>query len=258
MQHQEFEPPKELKDAIQGFWYTSIDFEKLPSGFEVLPDGYAEIIFHFGSDCSISYHGTMLPLPSPFLIGLLEQPVHFHGKGHLQIIGIKCFPWAVFDMLGLPASKESVRTFEHPIAQLHSTLDHLVLAGKIREALTEVKQYFLNVHSKINTDSMLIKAGMAMREATGTIPVGQIAAAAHSTIRTLERNFKRSSGHTIKDVSALIRFEQVRNQLFLKPDTNLAGLAYELGYTDQSHLSKEFKRFSGITPAAFARKAKKA
>jgi AraC-like DNA-binding protein len=54
-----------------------------------------------------------------------------------------------------------------------------------------------------------------------------------------------------------MRFEQVRNQLWLKPDSNLAGLAHEFGYTDQAHLSKEFKRFSGTTPAAFARKAKK-
>jgi len=55
-----------------------------------------------------------------------------------------------------------------------------------------------------------------------------------------------------------MRFEQVRNQLGLYPDSNIAGLAHELGYTDQSHLSREFKRYSGTTPAAFARKARKA
>ena len=54
-----------------------------------------------------------------------------------------------------------------------------------------------------------------------------------------------------------MRFEQVRNHLWLYPNTNLAGLAHELGYTDQSHLSREFKRYSGITPSAFARKGKK-
>jgi len=57
-------------------------------------------------------------------------------------------------------------------------------------------------------------------------------------------------------VSGLVRFEQVRNHLWHQPDCNLAGLAHELGYTDQSHLSREFKRYSGSTPAAFARKAK--
>ena len=96
-----------------------------------------------------------------------------------------------------------------------------------------------------------------MREANGTMPVSQVAAAANSTVRTLERKFKQSSGHSVKDVSGLMRFEQVRNRLWLYPDSNIAGLAHELGYTDQSHLSREFKRYSGTTPAAFARKAKK-
>jgi AraC-like DNA-binding protein len=54
--------------------------------------------------------------------------------------------------------------------------------------------------------------------ANGTIPVSQVAAAAHATVRTLERNFKQSSGYTVKDVSGLMRFEQVRNQLWLNPE----------------------------------------
>jgi AraC-like DNA-binding protein len=54
-----------------------------------------------------------------------------------------------------------------------------------------------------------------------------------------------------------MRFEQVRNQLWLYPNSNIAGLAHEMGYADQSHLSREFKRYSSTTPAAFARKARK-
>lgn len=257
MHHQEFEPPEELRDTIKCFWYNRGDFGELQSGFEVVPDGYAEIIFHFGSNCSISHNGDLQPLPSPFMMGLLNQPVHFYTKNRLEIIGIRCFPWTVFDLLGLPSGKGGVRTFEHPIAGLQSTLNKCMEAGKIDEALAQVKQYFLNTRSQVAIDSMLFKAGAAMREANGTMPVSQVAAAAHATVRTLERNFKQSSGYTVKDVSGLMRFEQVRNQLWHHPDSNIAGLAHELGYTDQSHLSREFKRYSGTTPAAFARKAKK-
>jgi AraC-like DNA-binding protein len=256
MQHQEFTPPEELQDSIKCFWYNRRDSGEVLSSFEVQPDGYAEIIFHFGSGCSISSNGGLQQLPSPFMMGLLNQPVLFYTKNRLEIIGIRCFPWTVFDLLGLPADKGGVRIFEHPIAQLQSVLNKLVLSGRIDEALAQVKQYFLDARSGIAIDSMLFKAGVAMREANGTMPVSQVAAAAHATVRTLERNFKQSSGHTVKDVSALMRFEQVRNQLWLYPNSNLSGLAHELGYTDQSHLSREFKRYSGTTPAAFARKAK--
>jgi len=257
MQHQEFEPPEELQDTIKCFWYNSRDFGELQSGFEVVPDGYAEIIFYFGSHCSISYKGALQPLPSPFMVGLLNQPVLFYTRNRLEIIGIRCFPWTVFDLLGLPSGKDAVRIVEHPIAKLQSTLSKCVQAERIDEAVAQVKQYFMNAQSRVASDSMLFKAGVAMRGANGTMPVSQVAAAAHATVRTLERKFKQSSGYSVKDVSGLMRFEQVRNQLWLNPDSNLAGLAHELGYTDQSHLSREFKRYSGTTPAAFARKAKK-
>lgn len=255
--HQEFEAPETLRDTIKCFWYDRRDLGELPSSFEVLPDGYAEIIFHFGSGCSVSSNGSLQPLPSPFMMGLLNQPVLFYTKNCLEIIGVRCFPWTVFDLLGLPSGRGGVRIFEHPIAQLQSTLNKWVHAGRIDEAVAQLKQYFLHARSQIATNSMLFKAGVAMREANGTMPVTQVAAAAHATVRTLERNFSQSSGYTVKDVSRLMRFEQVRNRLWLYPDSNIAGLAHELGYTDQSHLSREFKRYTGTTPAAFARKAKK-
>ncbi|MEO6633789.1 MAG: helix-turn-helix domain-containing protein [Mucilaginibacter sp.] len=257
MHHQEFEPPEQLRETIKCFWYNSRDAEELQPNFVVQPDGHTEIIFYFGSTLSISNNGHLQPLPSPFMMGLLNQPVVFHTKNRLEIIGTRCFPWTVFDLLGLQPGKDGVRIFEHPIARLQSALDELVHASKIDDALARVKQYFLDAQSGIAVDSMLFKAGTAMRQANGAMPVSQVAAAAHATVRTLERNFKQSAGYTVKDVSGLIRFEQARNRLWHYPDCNLAGLAHELGYTDQSHLSREFKRYSGTPPAAFARNAKK-
>jgi AraC-like DNA-binding protein len=256
MQHQEFEPPEELRDAIKCFWYNRREFGEKQSSFEVQPDGYAEIIFHFGNALEICSDGSSQLLPSPFMMGLLNQPVLFYTKGRLEIISIRCFPWTVFDLLGLPSGKGSLRTFKHPIAEFQSILNKSVQAGRIDQAITQVAQYFLSAHAQIAIDSMLFKAGMAIRETNGNMQVSQIASAAHTTIRTLERKFRQSSGHTVKDVASLMRFEQARNQLWLYPDSGIARLAHELGYADQSHLSREFKRYSGTTPAAFARKAK--
>jgi AraC-like DNA-binding protein len=257
MHHKEFEPPEELRDTIKCFWYERKEFGVQQSSFDVTPDGYAEIIFYFGSLSHISYNEGLQPLPSPFMMGLLNQPAVFYTKNRLEIIGIRCFPWTVFDLLGLPSGKDAMHIFEHPIAKLQSPLDKSIHAGRIDEAVAQVNQYFLNARSDVATDSMLFKAGVAMRKANGTMPVSQVAAAAHATVRTLERKFRQSSGYSVKDVSGLMRFEQVRNHLWNYPDSNIAGLAHELGYADQSHLSREFKRYSGTTPGAFARKAKK-
>jgi len=63
--HREFDPPPALRDAIKCFWYDTRDMGELASTFEVLPDGWVEIIFQFGSARG---------LPSPFIMGLLSQP----------------------------------------------------------------------------------------------------------------------------------------------------------------------------------------
>ena len=247
--HRELAPADALRSTIKCFWYDRRDAGALSQPFEVLPDGYAEIIFHVGDartgDCQSL-------LPSPFLMGLLNQPVTLDIRGRLDIIGIRCYPWAVFDLLGIPPEKSSVRMFAHPIANLHATLKQCVQAGRIDEAFAHVERHFMRTNKTV--DAMLARAGAAMREANGALAVSEVAAAAHATVRTLERRFKQSSGHTVKDVSGVMRFEQVRNRLFTAPESSIAGLAQEFGYTDQSHLSREFKRYSGTTPAAFARR----
>ncbi|MBB6108517.1 helix-turn-helix domain-containing protein [Mucilaginibacter lappiensis] len=256
MIHRELDAPAEIRNSIRDFWYWEKEFGASPAAFEVLPDGHAEIVFHFGSGCSLMFDGQLEPLPSPFIVGLLGQPVYFYAQDRLQIIGVKCLPWAVYDLLKLPPVKGGIQIFTHPIALLQADLQQLLQAEKIDEALTLVLDWFMDAHQAAAPAPALTKAGRAMLEAKGSLPVNRVAAAAHATVRTLERKFKASSGHTLKDVSGLIRFEQARDRLWSAPDTPISGLAHELGYADQSHLNREFKRYSGTTAAAFARQTR--
>ena len=257
MQHQEIEPPEALRSSIKCFWHTSRDFGELASSFEIVPDGYAEIIFLFGNPCRLLTPAGWQPLPSPFLMGLLSQPAQVMTHNRLEIIGVRCFPWTVFALLGLPAGRDGVRPLPHALARLQAPLAQRVRAGEIAEALALVQQYFLTDRPRIAADSRLGKAGAALRAAHGALPVGQLAAAAHTTVRTLERRFKQAAGYPLKAVAGLMRFEQARNHLWRCPAASLAGLAHALGYADQAHLSREFKRYSGTTPATFARKARR-
>jgi len=251
MHHQEFAPPAALRDAIRCFWYNRRDGGAAPSRFEVMPDGYAEIEFYVGA-CGVSWRGRPCALASPFLVGLLDGPFTVEAGERLEIIGIRCFPWTVFDLLGLAPGSDRIMPISHPIADLQPRLAACVRAGRVDRALAELERYLLDALPRPAIDATAARAGMALRAACGKLPVSQAAAAAHATVRTLERKFKQASGHTVKDVASLIRFEQARNRLWGDPASDLAGLAQELGYADQSHLSREFKRYSGMTPAAFA------
>lgn len=254
MRHREFAPPAPLRDLIKCFWHQRRDHGG--PAFEVLPDGYAEIVFHAGGPFAMTGAGGWQPLPSPFLVGLLDAPLRLKLDGPLDIVGIRCFPWTVYELLGLPSGTGNAALDDHPVAVLQPVVSACLLAGRPDDAIAAAGAHFLA--ARVAADALLARAGAAIRDAGGTLPVGQVAATAHATVRTLERRFKQASGRTVKDVSSLVRFEQARNRLWTDPDAPLAALAQELGYADQSHLSREFKRYAGMTPAVFAQQRRRA
>ncbi|MEN0052344.1 MAG: helix-turn-helix domain-containing protein [Mucilaginibacter sp.] len=246
MQHVELEVPEALQNSIRGFWYRGMDFATENPGFEVLPDGHAELIFFFGN----LRHDDVSA--SPFLVSLLAGPIFFEGKGRVEIIGVKCLPWALNELLGVTPDQAAVQPLRHPIASLQPALADLLAQDKVELALVVLRDWF---ETPVLSPE-LHKAGKALLDAKGSLPVHAVAEAAHATVRTLERKFKASSGYTVKDVAALIRFEQVRDRLWAQPETLIGSLAHELGYADQSHLNREFKRYSGTTAGAFAKKVR--
>lgn len=95
-----------------------------------------------------------------------------------------------------------------------------------------------------------INAIQIVRSCRGQITVSELARQLGSTIRTIERIFQEHVGLTPKKFIRLIRFQSALQ--YLKnggPFANLADLAYSFGYTDQSHLIKDFKSFSHRSPS---------
>ena len=70
--------------------------------------------------------------------------------------------------------------------------------------------------------------------------------------RALQRCFRTYVGVSPKWVMQRARLHEAAEQLKRAP-RSLAALATALGYADQAHFARDFKRLSGCSPAAFAR-----
>ncbi len=71
--------------------------------------------------------------------------------------------------------------------------------------------------------------------------------------RTVQRALRTTLGRGPTWVARRLRLQEVARVLASDGAPDLATLAGELGYTDQAHLTNDFRTTSGLTPAAYAR-----
>jgi AraC-like DNA-binding protein len=93
-----------------------------------------------------------------------------------------------------------------------------------------------------------------MQQDRTIVRVEDAAAIACMDPRTLQRAFRKYVGAPPKWVIQRYRLHEAGEQLKSPSPPTLAALAADLGYADQAHFARDFRRFVGCTPTAFARR----
>jgi AraC family transcriptional regulator len=65
------------------------------------------------------------------------------------------------------------------------------------------------------------------------------------------RLFKRATGFPPHEYQLQLRIARAREMLCSQPGKNIAEIACELGFSDESHFRRHFKRIVGTTPSQF-------
>jgi AraC family transcriptional regulator len=84
----------------------------------------------------------------------------------------------------------------------------------------------------------------------GSIPLEELARDARVHPAHLARTFRQHYGCTVGDYVRSLRLEHGREEL-KNSDRPLIEIALALGYSDQSHFTTSFKRYTGLTPSAY-------
>jgi AraC-like DNA-binding protein len=67
--------------------------------------------------------------------------------------------------------------------------------------------------------------------------------------RTLRRRCQEAFGYAPKTLDRILRFQRFLGLARQRAEPRLADLAFEAGYADQAHLTREVRRLSGFSPA---------
>lgn len=84
----------------------------------------------------------------------------------------------------------------------------------------------------------------------GKQPVAALAEDIGISVRTLHRDFSAAVGLSAKTFASILRFQRTMRLALARPSIQLAELAFSGGYSDQAHMTREFRDLGGFTPGA--------
>jgi len=120
------------------------------------------------------------------------------------------------------------------------------------ERLSIVQNYLLSLYKPNDEKLPIIKKIFEDIDQQKTIfTVAQLAVLQQMTVRSLQRLFKEYIGVSPKWAIQLFRLREAAQQMESQSRINFSQLALELGYSDQAHFSKHFKRITGKTPKSY-------
>lgn len=248
-------PTEKLKSFIREYWMVEDD-DPSPTLQKIIPDGFCEIIFHYGDVYRINLHGDWETQSRMLFAGQITDHFYLENTGRSGIVGIKLQPAAFYNLFGIEMSQ-----FTNRVVELNSILSNGLLKGTNgiieknidpEKRIELVETWLLDILNQQEI-KLTIKIQQALNiifEQNGMADIENIAEKINYTRRHLEREFKKVVGLTPKFFSRIIRFNYIF-QLMKQEDASWISIALDSGHFDQSHFIKNFREFTGEEPSQY-------
>lgn len=239
------EPPPGARALVRWFWISSWN----------LSDGSVsrQQLIAFPA-LNLVVESTMVGLSGP-----TTRTSHRDLSGHGWVVGALLRPAAVPAFTDDPASlRDEYVALAEP--ELHARVGESFgdpPSERGRRAASEVLADWLIARVGDPTpDALQANRMVELAEADpGLLRVGELAERLGTSERTLQRLASRYVGLGPAALIRRRRLQEAAERIRADPDADLASLAAELGYTDQAHLTNEFTRVLGLSPAGYRKDA---
>jgi AraC-like DNA-binding protein len=189
-----------------------------------------------------------------FVAGLHHRAVVTEHDGRSHGLQVSLTPPGAYALFGLPLHELADRTVE---------LD--ALFGKAADLIVERLDGLRSWDDRFAFVESLLRSRVRARptretvwawrrlcETHGRIAIGSLADELGWSRNRLVARFREEIGVAPKTFARVLRFERAKTLLERGDARPLPQLAFACGYYDQAHLTNEFRRIAGTTPAAYA------
>lgn len=216
--------------------------------------GRSAIIIAFSGKLTVGPIGGAGGELLAFAAGAGNGPLISSHDGRLQCVEIDFAPWASTVLLGAPlAADDSPVALADLLGRDAAELtERLAAASDWAERFALLDSLF---SARIAGASRLPRrevlwAWEQLERSGGAIPIGALAREIGWSGRHFATCFRDATGLSPKTAARRLRFDHAR-RLIEGTATALADVAAACGYSDQSHLTREFGALAGCAPAAY-------
>ena len=132
-----------------------------------------------------------------------------------------------------------VSTLEHRLAESKNNMQRVAL----------VEDFLLSKVSDQKQDGLVLSAISRINASRGTVKINDLANMMCISLDAFEKRFRKVAGASPKQFSSIVRMKSIIARM--PSYQQLDDLAFEAGYFDRAHFSKDFKLFTGLTPLDF-------
>ena len=248
MIYQEFKPSDKLKYLIDSYWLiTGLNqFENQ----RVLPDGCMDIIFNLGKA------NNSIPKDTIAISGMMTKFSDVLLDNDSKLLGVRFKPGQLSNLTNYPLFEIKNNTIDASeiIPELNlEVLEQVEGRDNIKQgiALIDSTIYKILNRKKLTNDALISSVTNFILNSSEPVIISKITKNHFISLRQLERRFKYKIGVTLKEFTNIVRFNNAMKSISSQPDKSILHIAFDMGYYDHSHLTNEFKRFSGQTPSKF-------
>ena len=116
----------------------------------------------------------------------------------------------------------------------------------LQDKILFVEQLFIKRLSGIRNNAIVDNSIQNILNNKGSLDISNIAKQSFVSTRQLERLFHEYIGITPKKISNIIRYQFLWRDILYEPHFDILNAVYKYGFTDQSHLMREFKKYHSM------------
>jgi AraC-like DNA-binding protein len=235
-----------------------LEGRSLPGASEtVVPDGCTELLVHLADRFRrIGENGASQVQPLAFLAGPMTRPLRLAAPARVRTVGIRFRPGGLGALTNAPISELADR--DVPLEDLTGPGPAKHLGGRLAEAgadeifLRAVEDLFAESVGRASPpDPGVRRAIHEILRRRGNVGMDRLAALSDLSRRSLERRFDAAVGMPPKRLARIVRFQRVFREARAAATAGWVEVALRCGYSDQSHLIRDFRELSGEAPGAF-------